>query len=131
MISLPHSSAIGSIHYVDCDACVSLLEARGRYHARGDEEGTQRIDVDLAAHCVERHAQGETPKRAPRLDDFAADTSTGKPVAGQVIGWDGAEVILRVPGEDEPRHSSTFRQATVAEEVSVKNALLNHRRRAW
>ncbi|RLV09994.1 hypothetical protein CTZ27_01725 [Streptomyces griseocarneus] len=127
VLSLPLSSAIGSIHHVDCNECADLLEARGRCRARGDETEVRRIDTDLDAHCAERHVQGRSPAWAPGLDEFAVDLSNDASVAGQVVGWDGAEVILRVPGEDQLRHTSTFRQANVLEELSVKNSLLNRR----
>ncbi|MEV8477170.1 hypothetical protein [Streptomyces sp. NPDC051173] len=54
---MPLSSAIGSIHYVDCGECVSLLKARSRYREHGDEAGVQRINDDLAAHCAKRHVR--------------------------------------------------------------------------
>ncbi|RLU86306.1 hypothetical protein CTZ27_25370 [Streptomyces griseocarneus] len=57
VIPMPHSSAIGSVHYVGCDECVALRQARGRHRARGDEAGVRRIDVGLTAHCTERHAR--------------------------------------------------------------------------
>ncbi|MCC3769912.1 hypothetical protein [Streptomyces sp. UNOC14_S4] len=123
VISLPLSSAIGSIHYVDCGECVSLLEARGRCRARDDEAGMRRIDADLTAHCAKRHAHERTPEWQPQHGDFAVDTSAGEPVAGQVVGWDGTEAILCTPGEKTPRHTAAFRRATVAEELSVKTAL--------
>ncbi|MCC3772506.1 hypothetical protein [Streptomyces sp. UNOC14_S4] len=59
VISLPLSSAIGSIHYVDCTTCVSLLRARSRYRERGDETGVQKINDDLAAHCAKRHVRAQ------------------------------------------------------------------------
>ncbi|RLU80478.1 hypothetical protein CTZ27_35215 [Streptomyces griseocarneus] len=55
VVSLLLSSTIGSIHYVDCTTCVSLLRARSRHRERGDETRVQEINDDLAAHCAKRH----------------------------------------------------------------------------
>ncbi|MCC3768769.1 hypothetical protein, partial [Streptomyces sp. UNOC14_S4] len=68
------------------------------------------------------------PKWIPALGEFAVDTSTCTPVTGEVRGWDGEEVILRVPGEEKPRRTKHFRRAKVSEELSAKNALANRRR---
>ncbi|MCC3767113.1 hypothetical protein [Streptomyces sp. UNOC14_S4] len=69
------------------------------------------------------------PEWVPDLGDIAVDASSGAPVAGEVCGWDGEELILCVPGEETRRNTTLFRRATVQEELSVKNAFANRRRR--
>ncbi|RLV10248.1 hypothetical protein CTZ27_03250 [Streptomyces griseocarneus] len=128
VIPMPHTSAMGPVYVVNCGECVRELEARGRARARGDEAAVRRIDEYLDAHRAECRMQGGAPAWVPGLGEFAVDLSHGDAVAGQVVGRDGQEAILRVPGEDEPRHTSTFRQASVLEELSVKNAVVNRRR---
>ncbi|RLV08990.1 hypothetical protein CTZ27_09740 [Streptomyces griseocarneus] len=126
VVSLPLSSAIGSIHYVDCPACVSLLQERDGYRKRGDE-----IDAALTDHCAKRHMQGEAPAWVPGLGDFAVDTSVGDGHAGEVIGWDGEEVILRLPDDEEPRRTTGFRPATQSEALSAKLAFRNRQGKMW
>ncbi|MEV6674064.1 hypothetical protein [Streptomyces sp. NPDC051162] len=56
VVSMPHSSAVGSIHYVDCGTCVSLITSRDKCQERSDENGVRKLAAALTDHCIKRHA---------------------------------------------------------------------------
>ncbi|RLU85010.1 hypothetical protein CTZ27_27095 [Streptomyces griseocarneus] len=57
VVTVPHSSAIGSINYVTCQTCRDLIAARDKCRARSDVAGVKRIEADQAAHCAKRHVR--------------------------------------------------------------------------
>ncbi|MFI1796337.1 hypothetical protein ACH427_03105 [Streptomyces sp. NPDC020379] len=60
VVSMPHSSAIGSIHYVDCRICVKLIKARDACLERGDNPNAQKFADALTDHRAKRHTAGVT-----------------------------------------------------------------------
>ncbi|MGW1074080.1 hypothetical protein [Streptomyces sp. NPDC002537] len=87
--------------------------------------------VEKPIRRLPRPLAGPSPEWVPRLGGFVVDTSADEDVTGEVRGWDGEEVTLCVPGEEELRYTRRYREATMKEALPVKTALLNLRRRAW
>ncbi|MFI1180972.1 hypothetical protein ACH4UT_15665 [Streptomyces sp. NPDC020799] len=56
VVSMPHTSAVGSVHYVDCDSCVHLIKARNACLECGDGAGARKVDNVLTDHRIKRHA---------------------------------------------------------------------------
>ncbi|MGW1076330.1 hypothetical protein [Streptomyces sp. NPDC002537] len=55
VVTVPHSSAVGSINYVTCQTCRDLMATRDKRQARGDVTGVKKIDADQAAHDQKHH----------------------------------------------------------------------------
>lgn len=55
VISLPHTSAVGSLGHVTCETCVDLITQRNACWAHGDETGARVKAAVLADHSREHH----------------------------------------------------------------------------
>lgn len=59
VISMPHSSAQGSVHMVDCGECVRLILERDAVLEGGDFVTARRYATALTVHCRHAHPAPE------------------------------------------------------------------------
>ncbi|MEV5506062.1 hypothetical protein [Streptomyces orinoci] len=55
VVTVPHSSAMGSVNYVTCDACVQFMRARDACLERGDGSSARELGKALREHNKRRH----------------------------------------------------------------------------
>ncbi|MDT0451705.1 hypothetical protein [Streptomyces hesseae] len=55
VISLPHTSAVGSLGHVTCETCKDLITERNVRRAHGDETGARAKATALADHSRNHH----------------------------------------------------------------------------
>ncbi|RLU99414.1 hypothetical protein CTZ27_15940 [Streptomyces griseocarneus] len=68
------------------------------------------------------------PPWVPNIGDLAVDTSSARALVGEVIGWDGTELILRpLSRNGKPWHTSSYRPAELREKLRAKLAEVNRR----
>ncbi|MEU7167066.1 hypothetical protein AB0A70_20885 [Streptomyces morookaense] len=56
---MPHSSAQGSVHMVDCEECVRLILERDAASDGGDFVAARRYTAALTVHCHHVHPASE------------------------------------------------------------------------
>ncbi|MFF4407255.1 hypothetical protein ACFY2W_29740 [Streptomyces sp. NPDC001262] len=53
---MPHTSATGSVNYVDCADCRALIKLRKACLERGDDVGAQKALYARTSHITQQHS---------------------------------------------------------------------------